>query len=69
MQDYISIVFDCPNLLGMDLRSSIASIANQSYKKIEIVLGYYGEVIPKPDYIYTECKYPTEIKYVDISDA
>lgn len=49
MQDYISIVFDCPNLLGMDLRSSIASIANQSYKKIEIVLGYYGEVIPKPD--------------------
>lgn len=69
MQEYISVIYDCPNLLGMDLRSSIASIAKQSYKKIEIVLGYYGEVVPKPDYIYSECKYPTEIKYVDISDA
>lgn len=69
MRDYVSIIFDCPNLLGKDLRSSIASIASQSYKKIEIVLGYYGEVIPKSDYIYTECKYPIEIKWVDISDA
>ena len=69
MKDYVSIIFDCPNLLGIDLRSSVASIANQSYKKIEIVLGHYGEVIPKSDYIYTECKYPIEIKYVDLSDV
>lgn len=69
MKSKASILFDMSVALGSEMKNSISSIANQSIKEIEIILGYYGTVIPNTDYVFSVCKYPIKIKYVNLSSS